>query len=307
MAEPISTAAATLGGAGIQAGGALAGGLIGLIGARMANKSQEKMHKENMRMQREFAQNSIKWRVDDAKRAGIHPLAALGSQATYYTPTSTQSHNELSDIAGGVADSANSIGRSMQILALDNQDSQNKLLQAQTDYYNAKALAEINKVNTEGKGTNYGEQQSWGQNGSLKLPNDQRMQILEDSWMAFGMRVDALTDAYSKDAFQAKKDFQSALGPVMSKGLTGVDESRRYTGSIDSRPQFDLSKYSDKEIEALANALLYKTPFLNKAVNAGITEKGIIQFFKQRNSALVNKLLTGETDLVKLGLAREAR
>ena len=32
-----------------------------------------------MANQREFAKHGIQWRVDDAKAAGIHPLAALGS------------------------------------------------------------------------------------------------------------------------------------------------------------------------------------------------------------------------------------
>lgn len=37
-------------------------------------------------IQREFAQNSIRWRVEDAKRAGIHPLAALGASGASYSP-----------------------------------------------------------------------------------------------------------------------------------------------------------------------------------------------------------------------------
>lgn len=40
----------------------------------------------NLRQQRVFAKNSINWRVNDAIRAGIHPLAALGVQATPFTP-----------------------------------------------------------------------------------------------------------------------------------------------------------------------------------------------------------------------------
>lgn len=38
--------------------------------------------------QKEFAQNGIRWRVADAKAAGIHPLAALGAQTTGFTPVS---------------------------------------------------------------------------------------------------------------------------------------------------------------------------------------------------------------------------
>lgn len=39
-------------------------------------------------LQREFAQSGIKWRVDDARAAGIHPLAALGAGgASFSTPS----------------------------------------------------------------------------------------------------------------------------------------------------------------------------------------------------------------------------
>lgn len=40
----------------------------------------------NHRRQVRFAKNSLQWRVQDAKRAGLHPLAALGTQVTPYTP-----------------------------------------------------------------------------------------------------------------------------------------------------------------------------------------------------------------------------
>lgn len=49
---------------------------------------QQQIFNKNANLQREFAQNSIQWRVNDAKRAGIHPLYALGAQGSSYTPQS---------------------------------------------------------------------------------------------------------------------------------------------------------------------------------------------------------------------------
>jgi len=37
--------------------------------------------------QKEFAQMGIRWKVADAKAAGLHPLAALGAQGSSYSPT----------------------------------------------------------------------------------------------------------------------------------------------------------------------------------------------------------------------------
>lgn len=45
----------------------------------------------NRQMQYDFAQNSIKWRVNDAKQAGIHPLAALGVSPSSASPVYSSS------------------------------------------------------------------------------------------------------------------------------------------------------------------------------------------------------------------------
>ena len=47
---------------------------------------QHNLDRMNREMQYDFAQNSIKWRVADAKQAGIHPLAALGVSPSSASP-----------------------------------------------------------------------------------------------------------------------------------------------------------------------------------------------------------------------------
>ena len=36
---------------------------------------------------KQFAKRGIQWRVHDAKKAGLHPLAALGAQTTSFSPS----------------------------------------------------------------------------------------------------------------------------------------------------------------------------------------------------------------------------
>lgn len=55
--------------------------------AREARELQLLMHRENIDLQKEFAQMGIRWRVDDAKAAGIHPLAAVGASGASYSPS----------------------------------------------------------------------------------------------------------------------------------------------------------------------------------------------------------------------------
>lgn len=65
------------------------GGLLGGVGgALISSNAQEKQNDKQIELQREFAQNGIQWKVEDAKKAGIHPLYALGAQTVSYSPMS---------------------------------------------------------------------------------------------------------------------------------------------------------------------------------------------------------------------------
>lgn len=63
---------------------AIAGG-ASLLGGFMNNDAANERADRNEALQREFAQNGISWKVADAKRAGIHPLAALGTNTTSFS------------------------------------------------------------------------------------------------------------------------------------------------------------------------------------------------------------------------------
>lgn len=71
-----------------EAIGQAAQAIGGLAGALIGNAQNKKIAKMNIKMQKEFAQHGVRWRVEDAKAAGLHPLAALGMQATGFNPVS---------------------------------------------------------------------------------------------------------------------------------------------------------------------------------------------------------------------------
>lgn len=70
--------------------GAIAGlgaGLLGnWFGNHQAAKREQNMAQYNTQQQERFYKNSMQWRVEDAKKAGLHPLAALGATGASYTP-----------------------------------------------------------------------------------------------------------------------------------------------------------------------------------------------------------------------------
>lgn len=75
--------------------GNIISGAASLIGGMFNKKSADKaadqnlmIARENQQMQREFAQNGIRWKVDDAKAAGVHPVYALGAPTTSFSPIS---------------------------------------------------------------------------------------------------------------------------------------------------------------------------------------------------------------------------
>lgn len=69
----IDPGTASLAGAGISSLASLGGGLISSNFLKSSSKAER-------RFSREVAQNAVQWRVEDAKKAGIHPLFALGAQ-----------------------------------------------------------------------------------------------------------------------------------------------------------------------------------------------------------------------------------
>lgn len=62
------------------------GGLMSGIGGFADTIIGSDNARKQMHMQKEFAQNGIQWKVEDAKKAGIHPLYALGANTMSYSP-----------------------------------------------------------------------------------------------------------------------------------------------------------------------------------------------------------------------------
>lgn len=86
-------------------GGALIGSVGSLIGGHQSSVNAEKLQQMNYQAQKEFAQNGIRWKVADAKAAGIHPLYALGASTASYSPVSGYTGDN------GVSEAANQFGQ----------------------------------------------------------------------------------------------------------------------------------------------------------------------------------------------------
>lgn len=85
----------------ISAGASILGGVLG-------NRSSERQADQNAELQREFAQNGIQWKVEDAKKAGVHPLYALGANTNSFAPIAVGD-----SFGSGLASAGQEIGRAI--------------------------------------------------------------------------------------------------------------------------------------------------------------------------------------------------
>lgn len=107
---------------------ALIGAGSSLLGGLFNRNDAKKQAQRNENLQREFAQNSIRWRVSDAKAAGLHPLYALGGGGATYSPAPIQTHlgsalqsagQDLARAAAAPTDTGERAIREAQLKALD--------------------------------------------------------------------------------------------------------------------------------------------------------------------------------------------
>jgi len=127
----------------IGAGASLLGGLFDSSSANKANAQQM-----------DLAKNSISYRVEDAKRAGIHPLYALGAptlSSTTHTNTMGQSIADAgSKIAKGIS---NGYEKQLQAKNLESITADINLKNAQTSGFiqEQKIASDLARVNQTGR------------------------------------------------------------------------------------------------------------------------------------------------------------
>lgn len=264
---------AILGGAGISAGANLIGSAINGIMAGQSFDFQREMWDKNYNAQKEFAQNSMQWRVADARAAGLHPLAALGQMGSSYTPTSVYDNGP--DVGSAVANAGTAIGNAMGQIGLLNAEAElegkrlenaSKLMELQTkaDAKNmgqlSNALAEIKKADVQLAQDQAPYTQVW--NGTQGLSKDM-MDSASESLLGIG----AIPDVISAVVDRYKPQYKMMYNAIDSrypelKGMYSVKHSRDWLGNVvyDVVPSAEYSKAPDSvknklrsKLEALMN------------------------------------------------------
>lgn len=98
--------------AGISAGASIIGGLMGSSNVDKANAAAAAERQKDRELQWDFAHHGLKWKVQDAKEAGLHPLYALGGSTPTYTPVSANFAADTS-LPNAMASAGQDIGRAI--------------------------------------------------------------------------------------------------------------------------------------------------------------------------------------------------
>lgn len=239
---PPSTGA-ILGGAGIQAGAGLIGSAINGIMAGQSFDFQREMWDRNYNAQKEFAQNSMQWRVADARAAGLHPLAALGQMGSSYTPTSV--YDNGADVGSAIANAGGAIGQAMGQIGLLNAEAElegkrlenaSKLMELQNKSNErnfgqlSNALAEIKKADVQLAQDQAPYTQVW--NGRQGLSKDM-MDAASESLLGLG----AIPDLLSAIGDRYKPQYKMMYNAIDSrypelKGMYDVKHRRDWLGNV---------------------------------------------------------------------------
>lgn len=101
--------------------GSIVGGITGNNQAQANNEASLALAREQMAMQKEFAQNGIQWKAADAAAAGVHPLFGLGASTPSFSPVSASFQNSDSSWMGNAGQNI-SRALSATATALDRKD-----------------------------------------------------------------------------------------------------------------------------------------------------------------------------------------
>lgn len=97
----------------IAGGAALAGAAVNYFSNKNSQENQNAIAQANINQQREFAQNGVRWKVEDARAAGVHPLFALGANTHSFSPVSVGGGSSH-DVGDAISSAGQNIGRAVQ-------------------------------------------------------------------------------------------------------------------------------------------------------------------------------------------------
>lgn len=153
--------------------------------ARSNRNAQMAQAHQNELMQTKFAKNAIQWKVSDARKAGVHPLFALGASTSSYSPVSIGSlpdSNFASTFGSMGADLSTAISKGMPKAGVADaftttaQELQLEGMKLDNDIKKAKLASDVAKVTQPGAAAAERSLQLFENNPAVKTPGAEATQ-----------------------------------------------------------------------------------------------------------------------------------
>lgn len=206
----------------ITAGAGIAGSLLGAGASSRESKANRREARRQFNIQDDYNKNMTQYRVSDALKAGINPLAALGMSGSY---SPTASSGGSSGASEHIANAFNTLGKGISslfdkkaheesvVLSLENQKLQNDYIRAQINNMNQPGVP----ISGQGK----------PQAGDLYLPWQDR-----DGNIIWLLNPDAIADADITN-MEAIKAY--AGNPANATEISGPNLFGKFWRDISSR------------------------------------------------------------------------
>lgn len=119
-----------IGASAISAGSSLLGGVLGSSSSRSESKANRREARRQFNIQDEYNKNRLQYTVKDAIKAGVNPVAAIGSASGHYSPTISAGGD--SGAGNMIADSVSNAGRSISDMILKREARQDRAIQLES-------------------------------------------------------------------------------------------------------------------------------------------------------------------------------
>lgn len=134
-------------GATAQAASELFGTYLDYEANRQSISAQYDIAAQNRAYEKDFATNSIQWKVADAKKAGIHPLAALG--ASTFQPNAQRIFTNPTDYSGSMSRMGQNINRAITAGMTQHQKDMMRLQRERASLENKNLMLKNQQLNKE--------------------------------------------------------------------------------------------------------------------------------------------------------------
>lgn len=123
--------------------GNLVGGFLGFNQAKSQHNDQMALANAQVQFQQDYAKNRLQWQVEDAKKAGLHPMVAAGLSPTSFSPVSypTSSPTDYSWVSN--------IGQNLDYAASKAKTSQQMSQAAQLMHQSQEAVVDGQELDNE--------------------------------------------------------------------------------------------------------------------------------------------------------------